>query len=257
MSKFVVELGDQQEEPASKTEVSSSINPPPPKKQGGCLKILGVLGILTFVLLLIGGIGGYFYWQSVKTTPAYSLALLVEAARQNDKEKVAQLVETEQVVNSFIPQITEKAIELYGRNLPAPILAKVAQVAVPLIPAIKERAKEELPNLIREKTEKFEKLPYWLIALGAGRVLEIKIEGDTAEIKSKIPDKPLELTMKRDGQLWKVVAIKDEALAKRIAEKIGQQLIAVASKGGLESAGKQLGVEKLGDALKNLNDIFK
>ncbi len=257
MSKFVVDLGEQKGETQPKAEVLPSNDSAPTKKRGGCLKILGILGILTFVLLLIGAIGSYFYWQSVKKTPQYSLALLVDAARKDDKEQVAQIIDTEKVVNSFIPQITEKAVELYGRNLPAPIIAKVAQVAVPLMPAIKEKAKEELPNLIREKTEKFDKVPYWAIALFAERALEIKIDGDTATIKSKIPEKPLELTMKREGNLWKVVAIKDEKLAQRIAEKIGQQLIALASKGNLENAGKQLGLEKLGDVLKNLNDIFK
>ena len=229
----------------------------PQKKRGGCLRILGILSIVGIILLLIGAIIGYFYWQNVKKTPQYSLALLVDAARKDDKEKVAQLVDTEQIVNNFAPQITEKAIELYGRNIPAPIIAKVAQFVTPLMPAIKDKAKEELPNLIREKTEKFDKVPYWLIALGAERALEIKIEGDTAHITSKIPEKPLDLTMKRDGQLWKIIAIKDDQLSQKIAEKVGQQLMALVKSGSLENAQKQLGVEKLGDVLKNLNDIFK
>lgn len=228
-----------------------------PKKRGGCLRILGILSILAFIVLLIGAIGGYFYWQSVKKTPQYSLALLVDAARRDDKEKVAQLIDTEQVVNSFAPQITEKAVELYGRNIPAPIIAKVAQFVTPLMPVIKDQAKKELPNIIREKTEKFDNVPYWAIALGADRALDIKIEGDTAHITSKIPTKPLDVTMKRDGDLWKVVALKDDRLAQKIAEKIGQQLMALASKGNLENAQKQLGVDKLGDMLKNLNDILK
>ncbi len=227
------------------------------KKRGGCVRILSVLAVLSIIVLLIGGVVSYFYWQSVKKTPQYSLALLVDAARKDDKEKVAQIIDTEQVVNNFTPQITEKAIELYGRNLPAPIISKIAQFVTPFLPAIKEQAKEELPNLIREKTEKFEKVPYWVIALGADRALDIKIEGDTAHITSKIPEKPLDLTMKRDGQLWKIVAVKDEQLSQKIAEKIGQQLMALAKKGNLENAQKQLGVDKLGDMLKNLNDIFK
>lgn len=227
------------------------------KKRGGCLRILGVLAILSIIVLLIGGIAGYFYWQSVKKTPQYSLALLVDAARRDDKEKVAQIIDTEQVVNNFTPQITEKAIELYGRNLPESMIKTIAQFLTPLMPVIKERAKEELPNLIREKTEKFEKVPYWVIALGSDRALDIKIEDDTAHITSKIPEKPLDLTMKRDGQLWKIVAVKDEQLSQKIAEKIGQQLMALAKKGNLETAQKQLGVDKLGDMLKNLNDIFK
>ncbi len=257
MSKFVVDLGDQKGETQTKAEVLPSNDSAKPKKRGGCLKVLGILGVLTFVLLLIGLIGGYFYWQSVKKTPQYSLALLVDAARRDDKEKVAQIIDTEQVVNNFVPQITDKAVELYGRNLPAPVISKVAVLITPLMPGIKEKAKAELPNLIREKTEKLDKYPYWIIALFAERGLDIKIDGETATVKSKMPDQPAEFTMKRDGGGWKIVAIKDEKLAQKIAEKIGQQLMALAAKGNLEKAGKQLGVEKLGDMLKNLNDIFK
>lgn len=257
MSKFVVDLESEKSETQPVTAVSPPENSAEPKKRRGCLRVLGILGIAGAILLLIGAIVGYFYWQSVKKTPQYSLALLVDAARRDDKEKVAQIVDTEQVVNNFIPQITDKATELYGRNLPAPIISRIAQVATPLIPAIKEKAKAELPGLIREKTIKLDRYPYWMIALFAERGLEIKIDGDTATVKSKIAENPAEFTMKREGNLWKITEVKDEKLATKIAEKIGQQLMALAKKGNLENAGKQLGVENLGDLLKNLNDILK
>ena len=252
MSKFVVNLDESKSEKSVPQGVS-----PEPKKRRGCLRILGILGVFTLILLLIGAIGGYFYWQSVKKTPQYSLALLVDAARRDDKETVAQIIDTEQVVNNFVPQISEKAVELYGRNLPPQIINRVALLVVPLMPAIKEKAKAELPQLIREKTETFDRVPYWAIALFAERGLDIKIDGDTATIKSKNPDKPAEFTMKRDGQLWKITAVKDEKLAQKVAEKVGQQIIVLAKKGSVEDAGKQLGVENLGNILKSLNDIFK
>lgn len=221
------------------------------------MRILGVLGILFVVILIVGGIGSYFYWQSVKKTPQYSLALLVDAARRDDKEQVSQIVDTEAVVNSFLPQITDKAIELYGRGLPKQTLAKVAQIAAPLMPAIKDRAREELPRLIREKTKPVESVPYWMIALGASRAVDIQQNGDTAQITSKMPDRPLELTMKRDGDHWKVIAVKDEVLSRKIAETVGQEIVALAGKGSLTKAGQQLGVENLQDMIKQLDGIFK
>lgn len=252
MSKFVVNL----DEPSNEVNLSQATSPEP-QKRGGCLKILKILGITSFVLLIIISIAGFFYWQSVKKTPQYSLALLVDAARRDDKEKVAEIIDTEQVVNNFIPQISEKAVELYGRNLPPQVINRVSLLVTPLMPGIKEKAKAELPQLIREKTEKLDRVPYWAIALFAERGLEIKIDGDKAEIKSKIPERPLEFTMKREGQEWKIVAIKDEKLARKVAEKVGQQIMVLANKGSLSDARKQLGVENLGDILKGLNDIFK
>jgi hypothetical protein len=248
MSKFVINL----DEPNSETTAS-----PEPTKRRGCSRILGILGIISLIILLIGAVVGYFYWQSVKKTPQYSLALLVDAARRDDKEKVAQIVDTESVVNNFVPQISEKAVELYGRNLPPQVINRVALLVAPLMPSIKVKAKEELPQLIREKTQNFDRVPWWAIALFAERGLDIKIDGETATIKSKDPTRPAEFTMKRDGQIWKITTIKDENLAQKVAEKVGQQIIALAKKGSITDAGRELGVENLGNILKGLNDIFK
>src|SRR5205085_6811316 len=116
-----------------------------------------------------------------------------------------------------------------------------------LIPAIKERVKAELPRLIREKTQPVEKVPYWVIAIFAERGVDIRQDGDTAYVTSKIVERQLELTMKRNGDVWQIVAVKDDALAKQIAEKIGQEIIAAAGKGGLDKIGKQGGINNLGD----------
>lgn len=258
MSRFTINLNSTETADSKLLEnmpLASVVQPK--KKRGIFVKILGALGILLVAILLIGGIGSYVYWQSVKKTPQYSLALLVDAARRDDKEQVAQIVDTESVVNGFLPQITDKAIELYGRGLPKQTLSKVAQVAAPLMPAIKDKAREELPRLIREKTQPVEKVPYWMIALGAAQAVDIQQNGDTAQVKSKMPDRPLELTMKRDGNKWKVVAVKDEVLARRIAETVGQEIVALAGKGSLTKAGQQLGVGNIQDMIKQLEGIFK
>ena len=259
MSRFTVNLNEPSS-PVSEPEqpkISPSATPKSKRKKGGCLKILGILGILGVAVLLIGAVAGYFYWQSVKKTPAYSLALIVDAARRDDKKQIEQLLDTDKVIDSFIPQITDKAIELYGKGLPSGAIAKVSQVAAPMIPAVKERVKAELPRLIREKTQPVESVPYWVIALFTSRAVEIKQDGDTAQVTSKIVDRQLELTMKRNGDVWQIIAVKDEALARKIAEKIGQEIIAAATKGGLNDIGKKNGVNNLGDALKNIDNIFK
>lgn len=228
-----------------------------PKKRSVFVKVLGVLGILFVVIAVAGTISGYFYWQNLKKTPQYSLALLIDAARRDDQAAIDELIDTNRIVEDFVPQITDKAIELYGRNLPPQTLAKVAQAAAPLMPAVKERARAEIPNLIRDKTKKFENVPFWAIAVGADRYLDITQEVGKAFVRSKLQDRPLELTLKRNGVKWQVVAIKDEELAKRVADKIGQELILLSQKGSLKKAGESLGVKNLNDMLKQLDGIFK
>ncbi len=110
--------------------------------------------------------------------------------------------------------------------------------------------------MIREKTSKFENIPFWAIAVGAEKYLDIIKEGDRAFVRSKIQDRPLEVTMKRSGERWQVIAVKDEVLARQVAERIGQDLIVGAKNGSLKRAGEQLGVSNLEDALKKV-EIFK
>ncbi len=145
MSRFVVNLAGPEKQNAASTSGgdATSFLPSPvqnekPKKRGGCLKILGVLGGLLALLLLGAAIGGYFYWQSVKRTPEYSLALLVDAARRDDKAQMELLVDTQAVVENFMPQVTYKALELYGRGLPPQTIAKIEQAAMPVLPIIKD-----------------------------------------------------------------------------------------------------------------------
>lgn len=253
MSRFRVNLADPPDVP--KQELQPVLPDPIPAKRSGFLKVLKILGILLTAVILVGGLGAFFYWQGVKKTPSYSLALLVDAARRDDKEQLESLIDAEAVVNDFMPQVTGKAMELYGRNLPPQTILKVEQVAAPLIPIIKDRAKMELPSVIREKTAPVQKVPYWMIAMFANRAVDISTTGETATVKSKIADRPLELSMKRDGNIWKVTGMKDDVLARKIAEKIGQDIILAASKGGIKKAAEQLGVKNL-DELKNM-DIFK
>ena len=260
MSRIVVDLVEPKK---SETVETRQANAPDfgeyqkPKKQNVFVKVLGVLGISLVVILIIGIIGSYFYWQSLKTTPQYSLALLVDAARHDDQQTIDEFVNTDAIVDDFMPQITGKAIELYGRGLPPSTIQKVAQVAAPFLPIVKQRARMEIPNLIREKTEKFANIPSWAIAISADRYLDITQDSDRATVKSKLQDQPLEIVLKRNGNRWHVVGVKDEELAKRIAEKIGQDLIAIAKKDGIKKAGEQLGVSNLEDVLKNAEGIFK
>jgi hypothetical protein len=264
MSQFVVNLSEPEKEepkqdtppPAEEKKATPEKAAKAPKKRGGCGRILGISGIVLAVIVLIGTVVGYFYWQGVKTTPQYSLALLVDAARRNDQKTMDELIDMDAVVESFMPQITDKATELYGKNLPADKLAKVKDAANPLMPAIKQRAREEVPRVIKEKADKFSSVPYWLIALGAGYFLDIKPNGETATVTSKIPEQQFELTMKRNGDKWRVVGLKDDALARRIAETIGQELINISSKDALKKASEKMNVPDLENMKKKLDGIF-
>jgi len=258
MSKFVLNLREATAvEPAFVESAPAMVEPQEetaskPRRR----KLLRAAGLVVLSGIVIAGIAGFVYWQRLKTTPQYSLALLIDASRKGDKDAANALVDTDAVVDDFVPQITSKAIELYGRGIPPDAIAKMANVARPLMPAVKERARAELPNVIRERTEKLENIPFFAMAVGADRYLDIQIDGDTAQVKSKIPDHQFEMKMHRSGDRWRITGVKDDQLATMIAQKIGQQIIAVATKGGINRAGETLGIKNLADIVKQAEGIF-
>ena len=217
---------------------------------------MSVAGVL---LLLIGAgvLGGYFYWKSFESTPQYSLAVLVDAARRGDQAGVDNIVAVDSIVDEFLPQITDKAVELYGRGLSPQTIARVQRVATPVMPALKQRARVQLPNLIRKKTQRFESVPFAAMVVGAEQYLDIKQEGDTALVRSRLPEHSFEVRMQRNGTGWKIIGIRDEALATEIAQKVGQEIIAVAANGGAEKAGDKLGIKNLQMILSEAEEIFR
>jgi len=220
-------------------------------------RVAKLIFISIIVLLVMSCSAGYFYWHSLESTPQYSLALLIDAARHNDDAKVNDLVDTDAVVNDFVPQIIASAVDMYGRGLPKETLANLAVVAQPIMPALKDRARAEIPRVIRERTEKFDRIPFAAIVMGADRYLDITVKGDTADVKSKIEDKPLELKMKRVGDHWQVVGVRDHDLSDKIARTVGQQIIAIASGADLGDGSKNLGVKNLQDVLKRAENLLR
>ena len=215
-----------------------------------------IAGFVLFGLVLVAGIGTFFYYQSLKSTPQYSLALLVDAAKRDDRSEIASLVNIGAVVDDFVPQITNKAVELYGRGQPPEVLRKVAKLALPLLPAVKERARAELPRVIRERTKRFGSVPFFAMVLGADKYLDIAIDGDIAIVKSKLPEHQFEVKMKRSGDRWQIIGVKEEQLATAIARKVGQEIMAVAVGGGKKAA-EEFGIGNLTELLKQAEELVK
>jgi hypothetical protein len=218
-----------------------------------------ILTIFAVLMTLVGAgfISGYLYWRSFKTTPQYALASLVDAARHDDKDRMDEFISVDNIVDDFMPQITGKAVEIYGRGLPPQTIARVEQVATPVMPALKERARERLPALIRKKAERFESVPFAAMVIGADRYLDIRSSGDIAVVRSKLPQHSFEVRMQRNGESWKIVSIRDEDLATDIAQRVGQEIIAVATNGGSDEAGDRLGIRNLNTILQQAEKIFR
>lgn len=202
-------------------------------------------------------VAGTFLWLRLKASPEYSLALLVERVQRGDDSAVDEFVGMDKVVDDFFPQVQAKAVELYAKGLPPAALDKVVEAAEPLKPAIKARAREEAPALIREKTARFKDYPAPVLAFGLGRVSTVQTEGETAFLKVAMPDRKIEIVMSRTGYGWKIVGIRDETLARQVAEKIGRELVIAAVEGGVNEVAEKLGIGGVNEILKRLDDVVR
>lgn len=235
--------------------VSTAIDQARPRRK--TWKTVVVTAAVTWAIVsVVSSVAFYFYWQHLKTTPQYSLALIVDAAKRDDQATVNQLVDIDSVVDDFLPQITGKAVELYGRGLPPETIQRVARIAVPVMPAVKQRAREELPGAIRQKTASFGDVPFAGMVIGADQYLDVSMNGDTATVRSKLPEHNFEVRMKKTGDRWKISGVRDEELATRIAQRIGQEIIAIASNGS-GSSRSRLGIQNINELLRQAEEIFR
>lgn len=229
-----------------------------PKHSGGRKKVLVMTIAVAAILLAAASIGGYLYWRDLQATPQYSLALLIDAARRNDQSAMIELVQTDDVVDDFLPQITKKAVEIYGRGMTPQAIIRLEQAAAPLMPAIKDRARAELPRMIRQKTEKFADVPFAAMVVGADNYLDITLNGETAIVKSKLPRHTFEVEMRRNGAKWQIVGVRDDQLAERIALTLGQQIIGLASKmQDSRISDGNMDIKGLRDLVKMAEEFFK
>jgi len=224
----------------------------PSKRSRTVAIIAGVLGLAVVAVF----VGGFLYWKSFEGTPQLSLAMLIDAARREDQAAIDRYIDTGAVVEDFVPQITSKAVELYGRGISEPVLQRLRLVAAPILPSVKERARAELPRVIRERTDRFENIPFAAMVVGADRYLHITHQDDIAIVRSKLPEHAFEVKMRRAGREWQIIGVKDDRLSTDIARKVGQEMIMIAAR-GLQSPDQRLGIGNLADILRQAEEAFR
>lgn len=198
-----------------------------PKKGSRGARILLIVLLVIAALLLGLAIGFFIWWRSYKTGPAYSLALLVDAAQRNDAAGIDEVLDTNRIVQNFAPQVTEQAAGRLGTAL-TPAMRKQVEALVPrLLPNVQQKVREEVTKQVRELAASAEGKPFILIALSIPYVMEITENGDTAKATATRGERHIELTMQRSAERWKIVGVKDEALAKRIVDDIAKDLPAI------------------------------
>jgi uncharacterized membrane protein len=198
-----------------------------PKRGSRGAKILGIIAIVLGVIVVCAVVGGYFWWQNYKTKPAYSLALLVDAVQRNDTAVFDEIVDTDKIVDAFVPQVTEKAFGRYSNALTDVLRKQIESLVPTLVPGVKKKVHDEVIEQVKELSARAEGKPFVIVAIGIPYVVDIKEENDVAKVTVNLKDRTVVLTMQRNGERWKVVAITDDTMASRIVDKIMKDLPAI------------------------------
>lgn len=209
--------------------------PPPPgwrprgKRSGRAGRILAILGLVLGVLIIGLLVGGFLWWQNLKSQPAYTLALMVDAAQRDDRPELDRLLDYDKVSEAFVSDVRARVTGTSILNSLAP--AQIDQIIANITPKLKETLREALPPEIRRVTEPAKGKPVFLIALGVPYFAKVNQNGANASIDMKFNDEQIQITMQQANGSWRVVAIRDDRLTTIIAD---------AAKKGLSNRGSQL-----------------
>ena len=206
-SRIVIDVTRAQEEARQKKR----------RRFGRAGRLLSVTALVVIAVVLVALAGSYLWWRSFERSPAYSLALLVDAAQRDDKQAVESLIDANQIAQGFIPQVIGK---LTAPDSPVPPQARAAlPSAIPqMLPRVSEGVRDEIEQDLKSLSKGHNS--FVLTALAVRSLADVKEQGDRADVTVKAGDRPFELTMAREGERWKVVTVKDDKTAGDIASRL-------------------------------------
>jgi hypothetical protein len=203
----------------SKTPPKSSLKSRPVRKRRLLVLGVGVVG----AGLILGAASIFLWWQHYKTTPAYSLALLVDAVHRNDTAKFDQIVSADKIADTSASQLKENVLSQYTSGVTEPVRKQVESKLTGLSPNIKQMVREEVQKQIKEEAARSAGKSFLVVALALPYKVGISQTGDTATVDTK--GHPAELTMQRsNSEPWTVIAVKDETMESRILSQITKDL---------------------------------
>lgn len=194
------------------------------RRFGRAGRVLGVTGLIVIGALLVLLVGSYAWWQSFKKSPPYSLALLVDAAQHDDVQAVETMIDADQIAQGFAPQVIENLTGA-GSQLPPQARASLTATLPALLPRVRETMRDEIARAMKGLSQnESSSLPFFVKALGVRQAATVVERGDAATVNVKAGERPIELSMRRDGERWKLVTVKDAQLAADIATRLAASL---------------------------------
>ena len=188
------------------------------RRSGRAGRIFGIIAVV-LVLIVIGvSAGGYFWWRHYQSGPAYSLALLADAAQRNDSATADGILDTEKITSDFVSQVRQR---LPATSSASSLLPSQLDPLKTLLSAkLKETVHDQLMKELKELTSVAAGKPFVIVALAIPYFADIKQDNSTAQVNVNIKEQQIKITMQADGERWRITAVQDEKLAKMVADSM-------------------------------------
>jgi hypothetical protein len=191
---------------------------------GRARRVLGVTGLVVVGLLLVLLVGSYMWYQGFRKSPPYSLALLLDAAQHDDVQAVETMIDADQIAQGFIPQVIEN-LSAAGSPITPQARASLTATLPALLPRVRETMRDEIARAMKGLSQnESSSLPFFVKALGVRQMTTVVERGDAATVNVNAGERAVELSMRRDGDRWKLVTVKDPQLATEIATRLAASL---------------------------------
>jgi nitrate reductase NapE component len=193
------------------------------------LRVLAILAVLILVVVVVAAVGGFLWWRSYQTTPAYTLALLIDAAQRNDAAEFEKRINDDEIAKNMVASVSQKAAGRYGLAINSSVQSQIDKLVPSMLPSLKQTIHDEVVKQIKEFAAKSQPQPFILLVVGVPRLVTVTTQGDTANVKAPLNDRTIELTMQRDADRWRVTEFKDDVVVQRIVDNVMKDLPAIGS----------------------------
>jgi hypothetical protein len=180
-------------------------------------------------MLLVGVVAlvGFFAWRHYQSTPAYTLALMIDAAQHEDVPGFMKRFDGEEIARNMVTSVSEKAAARYGLALSNTVKARIDSTMPSMLQEIKPAIRDEVATEIQTFAAKLEPRPFILLVIGVPSLMTITTEGDTAKASTMINNRRVEIAMQRVDDGWKVTGFKDDVVIQRVVDRVMAQLPAI------------------------------
>jgi uncharacterized iron-regulated membrane protein len=192
------------------------------------LRVLAVLAGLMIGLVAIVLLLSFLWWRNYQAKPAYTVALLADAAQRNDMAEFDKHVNYDEIAKNMGAIVSQKAAGRYGVALNSSVQAQIDK-QVPALPGLKQTIHDEVVKDVTQFASGVEPRGFIPLIFLLPRFTTITTEGDTAKANARLLDREIELGMKRNADGWQVTEFKDDAVVQRVVDSVMKTLPAIGS----------------------------